>query len=262
MTSFLPYNNRNLDLSFLVFRPTVVLLDDLLEALKHFSFCTKDLGCAQSSIFKSIHGNMVIWYGAWTKRATENKDLLTATLLSLLRDTSRLAILEEQCFFDAFAGESKDGSTAAKFSTGDIISITIGTPTAGELNDLCYACLALFKSNFKTDGASSGVCLKCPGTKNTPPRVASLYVWKSLQLCYTWILNSDYRTKILPYLEKFSLGMKYDIFWVVYVSSDDLPSYQSRFDNHMVVTGGERTEEGQQEQLVQSEIAHWSSSWH
>jgi hypothetical protein len=240
--SFFPYNNRNMDLSFLVFRPTVVLLDDLLESLKHFSFCTKNLGCVQSSIFKSIHGNKVIWYGAWPKKATENKDLLITTLLSLLKDTSGLAILEEHCFFETYAGESKDGSTAAKFSTGDTISITIGTPTAGELDHLCYACLALFKSYFlKTDGATSGVCLKCPGTKTTPPRVANLYVWKSLQLCYTWILNSDFRKTILPYLEGFSLGVKYDIFWVVYVSSDDVSSYQSNSANHMLVNG----EEGQ-----------------
>lgn len=59
MACFVPFSNRNLDLSFFVFRPTVVLVDDFVDALKQFSLCTESLGCVQTSIFKSIHGNMV-----------------------------------------------------------------------------------------------------------------------------------------------------------------------------------------------------------
>ncbi|XP_057510461.1 uncharacterized protein LOC130792886 isoform X2 [Actinidia eriantha] len=80
MGCFVPFNNRNLDLSFYVFRPMVVLVDELVESLKHFSLCTESLGCVHSAVFRSIHGNMIIWYGAWMKRSNENKELLNETL--------------------------------------------------------------------------------------------------------------------------------------------------------------------------------------
>lgn len=59
MACFFPYNSRNLDTSFFIFRPTIVIVDDLVEALKHFSYSTESLGCVHSAIFRSIHGNMV-----------------------------------------------------------------------------------------------------------------------------------------------------------------------------------------------------------
>lgn len=59
MACFVPFNNRNLDTSFFVFRPTVVLVDEFVDTLKHFSGSTESLGCVRSSIFRSIHGNMV-----------------------------------------------------------------------------------------------------------------------------------------------------------------------------------------------------------
>lgn len=59
MACFVPFNNRNLDLSFFVLRPTVVLVEELVDALKDFSACTETLGCVNSSIFRSIHGNLV-----------------------------------------------------------------------------------------------------------------------------------------------------------------------------------------------------------
>lgn len=59
MACFIPFNNRNLDISFFAFRPTVVLVGDLIDALKHFSSCTETLGCVQSCLIQSIHGNMV-----------------------------------------------------------------------------------------------------------------------------------------------------------------------------------------------------------
>lgn len=60
MACFVPYNSRNLDVSFLVLKPTVVFVDELVEALRHFSLWTETLGCIHSSILQSIHGNMVI----------------------------------------------------------------------------------------------------------------------------------------------------------------------------------------------------------
>ncbi|KAJ9153141.1 hypothetical protein P3X46_026617 [Hevea brasiliensis] len=242
MACFVPFNNRNLDISFFVFRPTMVLVDELIETLKHFSGSTESLGCAQSSILRSIHGNMIIWYGAWMKKSSENKELLTAALLSMLTSISSMAILIEHGFFDAYAGESRDGSSAAKFSTGDAISINIIVPQSGDVNDLSYANLALFKSHFlKMEGASAGVCLNC----QSKPKVASLYVWKSLQFCYSWIINSDHRRTMLPYLERFSLDIKYDIFRVVFVSSDNLLSYQHLPSNQMLQNEGASKEKGQ-----------------
>lgn len=57
-----PFNNQNLDTSFFVFKPTVVIVDDLVHGLKQFSLTTESLGCVQSSIFRSIHGNMVTFF--------------------------------------------------------------------------------------------------------------------------------------------------------------------------------------------------------
>ncbi|XVE88439.1 hypothetical protein DITRI_Ditri19aG0070000 [Diplodiscus trichospermus] len=231
MACFVPFNNRNLDVTLFVFRPTVVLVDELIDSLKQFCVCTETLGCVQSSIFKSIHGNLIIWYGGWMKKSTENKELLTSTLLSMLTSMSSMAVLTEYSFFDAYAGESKDGSNAAKFSTGDIVSMNIIASSSTDLNDVTYANLALFKSRFlKMEGATAGVCLKC----QSMPMVACLYVWKSLLLCYSWILTSDYRKTMLPYLDRFSLSIKYDIFWVIYVSSENVQNYQIPPQRHVL----------------------------
>lgn len=162
--------------------------------------------------------------------------------LSMLTSISSMAILTDHGFFDAYAGESTDGSSAAKFSTGDAISMNVIVPQSGDINDLSYANLAIFKSHFlKMEGVSAGVCLNC----QTMPRVASLYVWKSLQFCYSWIINSDHRKTMLPYLERFSLDIKYDIFRVVFVSSDNLLSYQ-HLPSHMMLQNEETRKEKSQ----------------
>ncbi|XP_055821967.1 uncharacterized protein LOC129890435 [Solanum dulcamara] len=236
MACFFPYNSRNLDTSFFIFRPTIVIVDDLLEALKHFSFSTQSLGCVHSAIFRSIHGNMMVWYGAWIKRSSENKDSLAATLLSMLTSVSSMAILLEHGFFDAYAGESKDHSPAAKFYTGDIVSMNSASFSLHEmsLEDFTYACLAIFKDRFhKMDGAVSGVCLKC----HQLPKVAAVFVWKSLQCCYNYILNQDSRS-VLPYFDGFSLDLKYDVFKVVYVSGDG-PLNFHLFPPHKMLEGKE-----------------------
>ncbi|WCJ27451.1 hypothetical protein M5689_009194 [Euphorbia peplus] len=227
MACYVPFNNRNLDISFFVFRPTVVLTDELIQTLKHFSASTHNLGCVQSSIFRSIHGNMIIWYGTWMKKSTENKDFLTAALLSMLTSVSTMAIITEHGFFDAYAGESREGVSAAKFCTGDTIYMNIIVPQSKDMvSELSYANLAIFKSGFlKMEGASAGVCLKLNSQKM--PRVACLYVWKSIQCCYSWIINSDHRKRMLPYLEPFCLDVKYDIFRVVFVSSENVEAYTS-----------------------------------
>ncbi|XP_030476107.1 uncharacterized protein LOC115693262 [Syzygium oleosum] len=222
MSCFVPFNRRNLDICFFVFRPTLVVVDELVEALKRFSVSTEALGCVQSSIFRSIHGNMIIWYGAWMRKSSDNKESLNATLLSMLTDVSTMAILIEHSFFEPYAGESRDGSLAAKLSTGDIISVDAAESTACKIGDLAYACLAIFKSRFmKIEGVNAGVCMK----SQSQPRVACIVVWKSLQFCYSYILKSEYRKAMLPYLERFSLDIKYDIFKVVYVSSEGSVSY-------------------------------------
>ncbi|XP_057470933.1 uncharacterized protein LOC130759753 [Actinidia eriantha] len=224
MTCFVPFNNRNLDTIFFAFRPMVVLVEELVEALKHFSLCTETLGCVHSAIFRSIHGNMIIWYGAWMKKSNEQKEVLRATMISMLDNVSTMAMLIDHNFFDAYAGESRDGYLAAKFSTDDIISMNAIVPTNEAINDLSYACLALFKSYFvNMDGAKAGVCLKC----QNQPRIVNLFVWKSLQSSYSWILASNYRKTVLPSFDDFPLEVKYDIFRVVYVSSDNAVNFQS-----------------------------------
>ncbi|CAN6553397.1 unnamed protein product [Malus baccata var. baccata] len=248
MACFVPFNSKNLDISMFVFRPTIVFVDDLLNALKQFSVCTESLGCVQSSILQSIHGNMFIWFGAWLKRSCENKDSLTASLLSMLTNLSNMAILLDHSFFDAYAGESRDGSCAAKFRRGDTVSLSTALINGGDINNVSYACLALFKSGFqRMQGVTAGVCLKC----QTGPRIASLFVWKSLHYCYSWILNSDQRKAMLPYLESVSIEIKYDIFRVVYVSGDSDMNLQALYPPHQMLEQAacENKEEGQ---LMQS----------
>ncbi|XP_073029840.1 uncharacterized protein [Primulina eburnea] len=219
MACYVPFNDRNLDISFFMLRPTVLYVDELVEALKQISSYTESLGCVHSSIFRSIHGNLIIWYGAWMKRSSENKQLLSAALLSMLtNNVSTMAILVEHSFFNAYTGESRDGSPAAKFFSGDIISLSSASLSANDFT-VSYESIGMFKDRFdKMNGSSSGVCLK----SQAHPRIVCLFVWKSLQHCYSYILNSDYRKAILPNLEGFALDVKYDVFKVVYVSGDDV----------------------------------------
>ncbi|KAL6992203.1 hypothetical protein U1Q18_010310, partial [Sarracenia purpurea var. burkii] len=137
---------------------------------------------------------------------------------SMLKNVSDMAILIDHSFYDAYAGESRDGTPAAKFSTGDTISMNAVLFTDDGVKDLSYACLAAFRSRFsKMDGVVAGVCLKC----QSQPRSVNLFVWKSLQCCYSWILTADYRNTVIPYLDNVPLEVKYDIFRVVCVSGDN-----------------------------------------
>ncbi|OIW14038.1 hypothetical protein TanjilG_11383 [Lupinus angustifolius] len=164
----------------------------------------------------------IIWYGAWKKRSKKEKVQLTSTLKSMLTNISSMAVLTEHSFLEAYAGESIEGSSTAKFSTGDIISMNsaiIASSNPDDLNDLCYAVLALFPCRFaKMEGITAGLCLK----GQSIPRVVCIHVWKSLHSCYSWILSSDHRKWMMPYLERFSTHMKYDIFRVVYVNGDSV----------------------------------------
>ncbi|KAL5977424.1 hypothetical protein ACLOJK_021770 [Asimina triloba] len=164
----------------------------------------------------------------WMKRSDEKKKLLSDNLLSALGEVvSNMAVLFDHGFFEAYAGETKDGQSAAKFSSGDTISMCSMLPRVDDLaDDLSYACLAIVKSTFlQMEGASAGVCLRC----HDKPRVACLHVWKSLQSCYNWFLTSNYRHTISPFIHHLYAEIKYDIFQAVYVSSDDA------FDvNHLV----------------------------
>lgn len=152
----------------------------------------------------------------------------------MLTSVSSKAILVEHDFFDAYAGESKDHSPAAKFYLGDIVSMNSASFSHHDmpLKDFKYACLAIFKDRFhKMDGALSGVCFKSQQLH----KVASVFVWKSLQSCYNYILNQDSRT-VLPYFDGFSLDLKYDVFKVVYVSGDSALNFHI-FPPHKMLQG-------------------------
>ncbi|KAK7303063.1 hypothetical protein RJT34_13962 [Clitoria ternatea] len=241
MACSMPFNNKNLDISFFVFKPTVVIIDDLVHELKHFSLSTENLGCVQSSIFRSIHGNMIIWYGAWQKQSSKEKEQLTSTLKSMLTKISSMAVLVEQSFLEANGGESRDGSSTARFSTGDIICLNSASTTTNDLNDLCYAVLAILRSRFtKMEGITAGLCLK----GQSRPIVVCIHVWKSLHFCYSWILNSDHRNWMRPYLERFSIDMKYDVFRVVYVSGDNVVDL-NYISPHQMLENGKENRQGQ-----------------
>ncbi|KAG6407171.1 hypothetical protein SASPL_130155 [Salvia splendens] len=222
MACYVPFNSRNLDISFFILRPTIVCADSLIDALKQFSSYTDGLGCVHSSIFTSIHGSMIVWYGAWMKRSDENKQLLIAALISVLTNlVESMAILIDHSFFEAYAGESRDGSPAAKFFTGDVVAMSSAILSGEcESNALscAYAFLAIFKDQFlKMEGAAAGVCFK----SKTMPKIVGLVVWKSLHSFYTYVLASDFRNRILPYFDGFAVDIKYDVFRVAYVSAQN-----------------------------------------
>ncbi|GAA0155932.1 hypothetical protein LIER_38184 [Lithospermum erythrorhizon] len=221
---FIPFTSRNLESSFFVFRQTVVLVDELIDALKRFSLSTVSLGCVNSAIFTSIHGSMIIWCGAWIKRSKENKESLDGTLQSMLKnEVLSIAVLIDYCFFDAYGGSSRDGSPTAEFYRGDTISMySANFSSKDDIQQASYAALAIFKSNFlKMKGSStSGVCLK----SQKQHRIIGLSVWKSLEDCYSYIFDVDYREVVLPYLDDAiirSMEFKYDIFRVAFVSGDE-----------------------------------------
>lgn len=203
--------------------------------------------------------SQIIWYGAWIKRPSEKRKMLMSTLVStkvksirilllltiighnpplllffhkqkstVNANLSHLAILLDYGFFEAYAGESKDEkggliNTAAKFATGDTISMTAVLPKSEDVSELSYACLAVMRSCFlRMEGVVSGVCFKCLDK----PMVASLHVWKSLHSCYSWLLTSDHRKLISPYINHLSARVDYDLFRVEYVSSDDVVNFR------------------------------------
>ncbi|MQM06854.1 hypothetical protein Taro_039690 [Colocasia esculenta] len=220
MPCFVPFSNKDLQLSFFIFRHVDVSADDLLDALKLFSFFTEDLGCIYSSIFKTIHGNMIVWYGAWIRRPDLQRRMLSDHLISALANVSHLAVLLDYGFFESYVGESKDGRPFAKFLSGDTISMSAMTPNSSEaMADLSYACIALLKSYYlKNDGITAGVCFSCLDK----PMLASMQVWKSLDSCYAWLINSNYRKNIRPYISPLSSDAQYEVFKVMYVSTDEL----------------------------------------
>ncbi|KAL7591077.1 uncharacterized protein LOC111880831 [Lactuca sativa] len=229
MACFMPFTNKNLDIFICVLRPTVAIIDDLVDTLKQFSFFTERLGCIHSSIFNSIHGNMIIWYGAWIKRSDENKELLHEALLLALTNLQSMAVLLDHDFMVAYGGEVRDGSPAAKFSTGDIVCFnTIHLLSDTKMNkmneqDFVYTCFSVFQSYFhKMNGTVAGVCLKYESIST----VINFYVWKNLQSCYSFALNSDNREILQNCFHDATVFMKYDVFKVVYVSADDVSSFQ------------------------------------
>lgn len=161
---------------------------------------------------------------------------------SMLSNISSMAVLIEHSFLEAYGGESRDGSSTAKFSTGDIISLNSAVTTTNDLNDLCYAVLAILRSRFaKMEGITAGLCFK----GQSKPRVVCIHVWKSLHFCYSWILNSDHRNWMMPYLERFSINMKYDIFRVVYVRGDNVVDLNCISTHQMLENGNESSRQGQ-----------------
>ncbi|KAG7019494.1 hypothetical protein SDJN02_18455, partial [Cucurbita argyrosperma subsp. argyrosperma] len=204
------FNDREVSICFVVFKPLVFVVDHFVEALKQFSFSTTNLGCIQSSVLKSIHGNML---------------LISVHVLQLknLTKVSDMAAIIDISFFEAYGGDSMDGSCVAKFSRNRVISmISVAAKSGGDMNDLSYACLAIFKSRFqKIEGVISGVCLKSQNRST----VMSLYVWNSPFYCYSWILNSDHLNSMMPYLDRFSLCIKYDVFQVVNVMDANVADF-------------------------------------
>ncbi|KAL1829559.1 hypothetical protein ACET3Z_007971 [Daucus carota] len=249
MACCMPLKSRNLDVNLLVLKPTV-FLDELVEALKHFTSWSLTFGCIHSAILQTIHGNVIIWYGAWMKKSHENKKLLDSASLLMLERISSVADIIDNNFFEPYGGESKNGSLAATFSTGDTVSFSViahsSHDNASQI-DLPYAVLATFQPRFLVmDGATSGVCLKknYDTTDNSHDRgsndyVLNFFVWESLEACYSSILRSDMKNINFPHLGGMSLPMKYEVYRVIYVSGDDeLDFKHSPWSPHLMLQAG------------------------
>lgn len=152
--------------------------------------------------------------------------LIVKSQISVLtKAVASMAILLDHGFFDAYAGESRDRSPAAKFFTGDVVAMSSASLTGEETTSVAHAFLAIFKDQFtKMEGAAAGVCFK----SKSMPKIVSLVVWKSLHSFYTYVLTSDYRNRILPYLDGFAVDIKYDVFRVAFVSGET-PLHYARF---------------------------------
>nr|GMD09229.1 putative hydrolase C777.06C [Ipomoea batatas] len=184
-------------------------------------------------------GLRIIWYGSWIKKSSDkDRDSLSSSLLSMLSSgVSSMAIILEHGFYEAFAGEARDGTPAARFYTGDTVSMNALSLSTREvdLNRFSYACLAIFKDRFlRMDGAKGGACLKSRGLS----RVCAVFVWRSLQSCYSYILNDDYRSSVLAYLDGMSMDIKYDIFRVVYVSGENAMDFHFFPPHRLLETKG------------------------
>ncbi|XP_071715282.1 uncharacterized protein [Rutidosis leptorrhynchoides] len=225
MASFMPFSNKNLDIFMCVLRPTIAIVDQLVDTLKQFSVFTEKLGCIHSSIFKSYHGSMIIWYGAWIKRSNEDKELLGEILLSTLTNLQTMVVLLDHDFMSVHGGETRDGYPAAKFSTGDTISFSTAYLLPNSMNeqDFSYMCFLVFRSHFpKMDGALAGVCLE----RASRPMVINFYVWKNLQSCYSFVLKNDHREALHNVFKDVKVNTHYDMYKVVYVSADNISSFQ------------------------------------
>ncbi|KAK1277176.1 hypothetical protein QJS04_geneDACA022147 [Acorus gramineus] len=238
MPCLVPFNDEEVELSFFAFRPVGLFAEEVVEALKWFSFYNESqLGCAFSCVMKSIHGSMIVWVGAWLKSSQEKKRLLSSTLVSTLSNISNLAILLDHGFLGAYAGQNKDGrpSSTAKFSIGDAVSVYNILPKKDNDELLSYACMAILRSFLpRMEGVASGLCFN----RKDKAMVTCLHVWRSLFDCYSWLLTSDPETKTLPYLSEVSEDVEYDVFRVVYVSGDEVGN--ARF---MMLRNAEEEEE-------------------
>lgn len=217
------------------------------EFASYFSISNHVKWFHSSQFFNQISFHNIV---AWTLMSLifwiklSNIDLWSHSLfcfqISLLSNISSMAILLDYGFFEAYAGESKDGHSAAKFSSGDTISINCMLPNSDDLNDLSYATSSLLNSCFlKMGGVTAGVCFRCFDR----PKVASLHIWKSLHSCYSWLLQTDYRKTVSPYLDHVSMDAKYDVFRVVYISNEDI--FNARFFPHHMLANEEGSDEGE-----------------
>ncbi|KAL4200602.1 hypothetical protein AMTRI_Chr02g254420 [Amborella trichopoda] len=220
MPCFIPFSNNNLQITFFAFKPHGGCGAELVDSLKRFSFWSEALGCAYAAVFKSIHGNLVVWYGAWTKRSTDQGEIANIPLVqALLRSASHQATILDTGLFQVCFGESKDGIPASKFSSGDTVSIHMLFTGLDNLYNLTYGCMALAKSYFSNvEGVSSASCLSSLDN----PKVLCLHVWKSLDMCYSWLLGLDGGTTMRPLISHLVKDIKYDVFKVVYVMGDEI----------------------------------------
>jgi hypothetical protein len=70
VTCCIDFSNKDLEISFFVFKPTVVIVDHLIHEIKQFSSRAENFGCVGSSILNSIYE--AVGMNEW--KSKENKE--------------------------------------------------------------------------------------------------------------------------------------------------------------------------------------------
>ncbi|GLJ40974.1 hypothetical protein SUGI_0848190 [Cryptomeria japonica] len=201
------------------FKPHSPPADDLVATLVSYTNWFENSGYLNSSfILRSIHGNLVMWFGFWGNYELDSNQI--EAMQAVHEILSKMAQITGHFYHSLYHGQSKTGLPFAKVSRGDFVTTRLVLTETEKQESLCYACVAILKSYFnKTKGLRSCTCFKSlDGDK-----VLALAVWNELSAAYAWILDSGPNSEkvISGYVAELIVSTTYDVMEVVYATGDE-----------------------------------------